>query len=123
MQSSSLSGMPAEPWQNRLERLRQTRVFPERARAIGGDLAALAEQFAQAAQRVGTSGSLWAAHCPPDLVVRTSVQGLARGVLTIAVDNASTRYAVDRWLRAGGEAALIAASRVPLRKVKLTVGG
>ncbi len=83
----------------------------------------MAEEFKDAAKRVGATGGLWVQHCPAEMVGRTSVQGVARGVLTIAVDNASTRFALDRWLRGGGEAEIIAASTTPIRKVKLVIGG
>lgn len=115
--------MPADPWQHRLEKLRQSRVHPPRQIELGPVLARMAEEFKDAARRVGATGGLWAEHCPAEMVGKTTVQGVARGVLTISVDNASTRFALDRWLREGGEARIIAASATPIRKVKLVVGG
>ncbi len=59
--------------------------------------------------------------CPPALAVRTSLRGLNRGMLTIAADDSSARFNLDRWLRNGGERDIIATSRAAIARVKVIV--
>lgn len=71
----------------------------------------------------GGCATAWNAVIPPELAARTALQGLSRGVLTIAVPDASTRFTLDRFLRSGGERALIGASSAAIRKVRIVLGG
>ena len=48
-------------------------------------------------------------------------EGVARGVLQVRCQDASTRYELDRWLRAGGEHALVRAAGARVIKVKLVL--
>ncbi len=54
-----------------------------------------------------------------NLLLRTKVESMRNGVLTIRVTDAPTRYAIERFLRAGGEAALARLAPTTLRRVKL----
>jgi hypothetical protein len=44
---------------------------------------------------------------------------LARGVLTVRVPDDSTRFALDRWLRSGGQAELARRTPATLTRVRL----
>ncbi len=90
----------------------------------------MGEIFAQAARdatrdrrRLGNAGDAWAAACPSDLIDRTAIVGLARGVLTVSTPDSATRFELDRALRAGAERALIGLCSAPVRKVRVVVTG
>lgn len=102
--------------------LRKSRLRPERDMTMSRDLAAVADETRRAAKSLAGVGPAWAQACPPELLERTRVESLHRAVLTIAVDDTSAKYLLDRWLREGGEAALIRLSPAAVRKVKLVVG-
>jgi hypothetical protein len=55
------------------------------------------------------------------MIERMRVVSFRAGVLTVRVSDASTKYAMDRFLRAGGEAALARLSPATLRRVKLVL--
>jgi len=105
-----------------IDRLRRDRS----RRPVGVRLdAALAQQnetLKKLRRRLGSAGSAWAGACPEEFSGRTRPIGLRAGVLRVAVSDASTRYRVDRWLRAGGLVELQRASAAPLRRVKLEIG-
>ena len=104
-----------------LHRIRSLRVRPDRdltlTRALSGELVAL--QRLHRANRGLVEA--WSSVAPTDLVELVSLRGVASGVATLAVTDASARYQVDRWLRSGGERELIRACRAPVRKIKVIV--
>ena len=63
----------------------------------------------------------WESVAPPALLERTALRGLAQGVATLGVPDASTRYELDRFLRSGGEKALKQACGAPIRRVKVVI--
>lgn len=83
---------------------------------------AVAEDVLKVSRRLGSAGAVWGEVCPAELAASTLVESLSRGVLTIRVADAPARFELDRWLRTGGERAVIGASRAPIRKVKLVMG-
>jgi hypothetical protein len=101
-----------------LDRLRGHRVRTPRDLSLS-DLAAKAREYQRASKNLGGAARAWEAACPPALLARTRVVALARGVLTIGVDGASTRYALDRALRSGGLLTLRQASNAAISKVKM----
>lgn len=105
----------------RLKSLREYRVFRERTVAVGPMAAALGAEFKQLERRVGGVAGAWGAVCPADLIKRTSVEGVSRGVLTIRADDAGTRFEIDRWLRSGGERELVKKCPTTVRKVKVVI--
>lgn len=105
-----------------LDRLRGHRVRTPRDLSLG-DLAAKAREYQRASKNLGGAARAWEAACPPDLLPRTRVVGLSRGVLTIGVDGSSTRYALDRAMRSGGLLALRQASNAAISKVKYVERG
>lgn len=105
--------------QNALQR-RQDQIESRSRRVEVARLFASAQRDLQRTEkRMAGSGALWERVCPPELLDRTSVVGLQRGVLTIGVRDHSTRYILDRMLRSGLEADLIRRSAVAISKVKL----
>ena len=113
--------MDASSLAARIEELRKRRA-PREPR---WDASALfdehADELTRLRKRLGGVGEAWRLVCPPDLLPRTAVRSLARGVLTIGVADASTRYNLDRLMREGGERQLVRASPTTVRKVKLVL--
>lgn len=73
-------------------------------------------------RRLGHLAEVWGTVVPPDLAGQTALRSLHRQVLTIAVDSAATRYALDRALAGGLEQRLLAAARAgTIRRVKIEV--
>jgi hypothetical protein len=84
----------------------------------------IAEQRRRLERAVRDDGGIagaWDGVVPEALRARAAVVGLKGGVLTIRCRSASDRFALDRWLRGGGERALRAAARVALKKVRLVL--
>ncbi len=105
--------------QDRL-RLRQAQIEARSRRVEIGRLFATTQRDLQRTEkRLAGTATLWERVCPTELLERTCVVGLQRGVLTIGVRDHSTRYMVDRLLRSGLEADLIRRSAVSISKVKL----
>jgi len=104
-----------------LARLQERRARPERARPVADDFKALQANLARDARRFGAIGAVWAEHCPPELVARTRVAAFERGVLHIEAADASTRYALDRALRAGLAGRIVESSRSAVRRVRVAL--
>jgi len=104
-----------------LGRLRAWRVR-DRDRSASSLFRALGERLARTARQGGAAGAAWESCCPPALLDRTRVEGLRGGVLTIIAADAATRYALERALRGGVEAAVIRASAAPIRRVRVRLG-
>jgi len=105
-----------------LNRLRGFRVRAGRDLSLT-DLAAKAREYQRASKGLAGAARAWEAACPANLLARTSIVSLTRGVLTVGVDGSSTRYALDRAMRAGGLQTLRAASRAAITKVKYVERG
>lgn len=105
-----------------IERLRETRRRREPGVRLDEALAAQTQRLRTMKRRLGSAGSAWSSCCPPEFAQTTTPRALRSGVLTVAVDDASVRYRVDRWLRAGGLEALQRACPASLRRVRLEHG-
>lgn len=99
-----------------------------REHRVGGREPSIAEVVAKerarlerAARDDGGIASAWDRVVPEGLRGRAALVGLKGGVLTVRCRSASDRFALDRWLRGGGEAALRAAARVALTRVRLVL--
>ena len=112
---------PRSP-EERLERVRETRVRPERDETLGFLAAAFQREVARPHKQLAGLTEVWAELVPAELADRTRLEGLARGTLAVAVDSSATLDALDRELRGGLKVAIIKAHRGPaLRRVKLRV--
>lgn len=73
-------------------------------------------------RRLGRVAEAWSTVVPEDLASRTALRSLHRQVLTIVVDSAATRYALDRALAAGLEQELLKVARGgTIRRIKIEV--
>lgn len=105
----------------RLDALRRRRAFRPRRDALADAFTAAARELERSRRRLAGVAEAWEAVCPPGLVERTAIEGVARGVLTIRVADASTRFELDRLLRTGAEAALVGLAPSTIRRVRLAL--
>ena len=89
-------------------------------------LSFLKKQFKRDIERphkqLGDLGELWTALLPAEIVRRTRLEGLSRGILRVAVSSSATLYELDRLLREGAERELKRQHKGTLTKVRLRVG-
>ena len=104
-----------------LERLRGFRVYPDRARTLGSDLAKEMKSMKKVSATESAAIEAWSTVAPDDINSNARVGGMKAGKLTIMVSSASQRHLVDRWLRSGGLTELKAIARVPIRGVDLKI--
>lgn len=110
------------PGGDALQRLRTLRVREAPDLSMRAVFSEESKHLERVRKRTGGAAKAWCEICPPELLRRTAIVGLNRGVLTVRVSDASTRYELDRLLRAGAEADLLRRSAAPIRRVKLVVG-
>lgn len=91
----------------RLERLRPSRAIRERQPDTTRLFASAAREQKRAAKALGGVAEVFEAVVPPELASSCSLAGMRGGLLTIEVSSSAARYALDRFLRDGGEAALV----------------
>ncbi len=106
----------------RLSALREHRVTPDRRITITPDVQGAASELKKLERRLGGVAEAWNRVCPPHLVDRTSIESLARGVLTVRVADAAARFELDRALRSGAEQELVRVSPSGVRRVRLVAG-
>jgi hypothetical protein len=104
-----------------VESLRSFRARKDRDVSLEGELGRLARRYEKSASGLGEVAEAWEALASEELRAVCRLKGYSQGVLTIAVEDASARYRVDRALRGGLRRELIRASRVSLRDVKVRV--
>jgi hypothetical protein len=90
-----------------LEQLRGWRNPPQPDLGLGAVMGALQKDLRRRARTLGQASTAWVELVPPELCRRTCLVSLNRSVLAVRVEDASTREALARWLRGGGELALV----------------
>lgn len=101
--------------------VRDSRVRPERAQAMGETFQKRAMAMKRSQRKHLGCAKAWEAVCPDDSIDRTAVVGVRGGALTIGVADHATKYALDRMLREGGERELVKLAPTTVRRVKLVV--
>jgi hypothetical protein len=109
-----------------LQRLRSFKQRPERDVTIASLVETESRRLRQTQRATTRAAGAWdtllaSAQLPAGLASRVSVVSFRAGVLTLRATDASSKYALERYLRAGGEAALARLSSTPLRRVKVTL--
>jgi len=106
--------------QEQLHRLREARPRTQRdTTPLSSAFDAEARSLRRMERRLAGVGDAWLGNCPPALLDKTSILGVQRRILTIRASDASTRYQLDRWLRSGGERAVISACVAPIQKIRV----
>ncbi len=116
--------MPAAPRPNPLpsadlEQLRTWRNLPERNLSLDTVFSSARKDLKKRARALGGIGAAWAALIPAQLLERATLVSLQRGILTVRCDDSATRFELDRFLRCGGELALIRKAPAGLTRVRL----
>ncbi len=93
-------------------------MSPDRDLGLADTLGALGRNLKAEARKSGGIGAAWAAAVPAELLERTQIVALSRGVLRVRCDDAATLHQVSQWLRAGGQDQLVRLAPVALSKVK-----
>ena len=119
MARSKSNGAPAEL--AGVQRLRENRVRPERDRSLAGEMDRAIREVAQLRRATGGSAAAWSKVVPESLLKRTALEGISKGVLTVRVPDAATRFELDRFLRSGGQKQLLGESRTSIGRVRIVV--
>lgn len=101
-----------------LAKLRERRAGYERDLTVSGPMAAIAKDLKSKMASAGV-GVIFLKAAPAQVAAFTTVVGVRSGILQLRPHNTATRYALDRWLRSGGEAALVGACPMAISRVKL----
>ena len=105
-----------------IEGIRSQRVRPPRDLSLAPDIDRALRELTKQRRALSGTGAAWSAVVPPELAEKTTLETLSRGVLTVTVPDAATRFTLDRFLRSGGERTLIGASSAAIRKVRILIG-
>ena len=108
-----------EPRVSTLKPLRDRRNFRDKDISIAATVGTLASQVVRQAKQVEGAGDAWWRIVPRELAAGTKEVRLTRGVLNVRMSDTSVRFALDRFIRSGGERALIEASKGKIKRVKL----
>ena len=103
----------------RLGKLRETRSRRERDDALASSFQRTARDLARLEKNLAGVAEAWETVCPPARLPRTAIRSVQRGKLTIAVADASTRFELDRLLRAGAKRDLVKGCPMTVRSVRL----
>ncbi|MEO1128526.1 MAG: DciA family protein [Planctomycetota bacterium] len=104
---------------SRVDRLRSFRVRPMPDQHAGAMFEATGRELARQERKLAGIAEAWESICPPEHLGLTEIQGISRGVLTIGVADASTRYELDRLLKSGAQKNLVRLCPMTVRRVKL----
>ncbi len=104
-----------------IERLRGWRTSEARDLTLRDPLASAAKEFKRRARTFGSLGAAWVELAPAGVGERAALESLARGVLTVRCEDAATKFELDRWLRGGGEVALVRRAAAKVNRVKLVL--
>lgn len=105
-----------------VDNLRRWRNRPERDLSIADEVARLASTARAASRALGGVSLDWHALAPPGAAQSSRPVRLSRGVLVIECDDSATLFALDRWLKSGGSARVLAAAGKASR-VRLVASG
>ncbi len=106
-----------------LARVREARVRVRSDQTLAAEMdRAMHDAARQRRANVGCADA-WARVVPPELLGKTALGGVSRGVLTVRVPDGATRFQLDRFLRSGGQRAFVSACSASLRQVKIVVVG
>ena len=106
------------PAARRLELLRSRRTRQTPDLSIHQPVTAAALQLQQHQRDAGPMTSLWNELIPQELAQHTRIR-VDKGTLRVSVADSSSRFALDRLLRAGIKDQLVRKSPVPIRNVRL----
>ncbi|MFN7374897.1 MAG: DciA family protein [bacterium] len=104
-----MQGQPYNPVH--LDRLRATRGIVYKDVTIKEEMGMLLTHIKQQARALGDAGEAWGKVVPAEIGSQCELRHIKRGVLTVCAPNASVKFKLDAWLRAGGEQTVGQAAR------------
>jgi hypothetical protein len=104
-----------------LDRLRSMRVRPDRAKNLQGDMTLHMKSIRKVSRAESAIQQAWIAAAPDAIAGRCRVIGMHSGRIEFAVQDSSSRYQTDRWLRGGGLTELSALAKIPIRGVRFKI--
>ena len=111
-----------DPRLEHLERLRAWRGAKERDVGIAKAVRDFAKEQTRISRALGSVGEAFEAIVPIVIANECTLVGLRSGILTVETTSASCRFALERFLRSGGEARLREAaerSGQPITRVRV----
>jgi hypothetical protein len=111
--------MLREPRITTLGPLRARRTFRDKDLTIAEAVGSLTAETVRQARRVEGATEAWWRIVPRELAAGVAEVRMSRGVLTARMADTSVRFALDRFIRSGGERSLIEASRGKIKRVRL----
>lgn len=116
--------MPAkDPSDAYLNRLRDWRNRKDFDHSMGFMKAQFKRDVEKPYKQLVAMAELWPRLVPADLVARTKLETISRGVLKVIVDSSGALFQLDRLLRDGLETKIITQHKGPaFRKIQLRVG-
>ena len=101
------------------DQLRQWRNRPEPDLTLANLMGGIAADLKRRERSMGDVAGAFTRLAPAPLRAGATLATLSRGTLLIRQPNAALRFQLDRWLRDGGELALVKACPTRLTRVKL----
>ena len=105
-----------------LERIRRDRVWRDHTSSLADEAGKLKKQIDQTSKRLGDIITAWDEVIPRQLSQQTRIDGLRGSVLRVVVEDSATSFALDRFLREGGQTTLRQAANRPIARVKIMIG-
>jgi len=100
--------------------LRNWRTKPTPNLFLGPVIDKIAEQAKRTQRSAGGAFQALDTICPPKLREFVTSTSVRRSVLTLRVPDSAARFELDRWLRCGGQAALIRAAASSIVSVRVS---
>ncbi len=100
-----------------IEKIRALRVREGRNLGASAAVGELHDRLDRELRQSGGMGEAWRTVVPSELAPKTRVKSFQRGILTIEVPDAPTRYLVEQWLRGGGRQMLAGCAPATIRRV------
>jgi hypothetical protein len=105
-----------------IQRVRDARIRPRAVQSLQREMDRALGDIKKLRRAVSACAGAWQRTIPSELVERTALEGVARGVLTVRVPDAATRFELDRFLRAGGWRSFTRDCAADLIRVRSVVG-
>ncbi len=86
---------------------------------MGGEVEKVRKELEKRVRATGQLAEAWYELAPPELVDHARPTGVVRGTLRLEVDGPAFRYTLERWLKRGGQQALLQRCSASVRRVRV----
>ena len=105
----------------RVDRVRSLRVRGERDLLVGDEVSRALKGVKRRTRDEQVAAEAWEAAVPDELAGRCEFVEIKRRAVVVRAADAGVRYALERWLRSGGEATVLGVTRAAVSRVKVVV--